>query len=641
MNPRLIAMAGPLKGAVIKLTHGAVSIGREPFNQLCLNDPLVSRRHCLIVGEGARFKLNDLESSNGAFVNGLPVKERYLRQGDLIALGDSLFLFLLDEEIETTPGPDAAVQFYDGGGAQATTLLREEAFYLRPEKVVAALPQAARVARGFNALLQISAAINSIRSLDALARRLLELIFEVIPAERGAVLLVGEDLEKIISAFTLDRRAGPERQIQVSRTVTGRVLRERVAVLSRGVLQNESLREIKSLTDFQVESLLTVPLAVFDKVIGVIYLDTSEPDAPFDEESLQLLTAIASVAAVTFENVGHVARLEQEARRLQSELNLDHDLIGESEPMRRVYHFISKVASSEATVLIRGESGTGKELVARALHRNSPRARRPFIAINCAALADTLLESEIFGHEKGAFTGAVAQKKGLLEAADGGTVFLDELGELSPLLQAKLLRVLQERQFERVGGTQPIKVDIRLIAATNRDLEEAIKQDGKQGGFRADLYYRLNIVSVMLPPLRERRDDIPLLASYFLAKHSKKCNRAVRGLSPEARSRLLHYDWPGNVRELENAIERAVVLGSSDRVMPEDLPETALESEPPPDVPLGKYHEAMLSAKKQLLRKAVAEAGGNYVEAARLLGIQPTYLHRLMRNLDLKAGLKK
>ncbi|PYS46612.1 MAG: hypothetical protein DMF68_18645 [Acidobacteria bacterium] len=269
--------------------------------------------------------------------------------------------------------------------------------------------------------------------------------------------------------------------------------------------------------------------------------------------------------------------------------------------------------------------------------QNSPRKSKAFVAVNCAALTETLLESELFGHEKGAFTGALVQKKGRLEIADGGTLFLDEIGEMSQLLQAKLLRVLQEREYERVGGTRTLKVDIRLITATNRDLEEAIRQ----GTFRRDLYYRLNVVSISMPALRERREDIPLLASYFVQKYSDRCNRRVTGISTEARARLTNYDWPGNVRELENAIERAIVLGTTEMILLEDLPEAALETAAPASGGVAKYHETVTEAKKQLILKAVEQAGGNYTEAAKLLGVHPNYLHRLIRNMNLRPELKK
>jgi Nif-specific regulatory protein len=353
---------------------------------------------------------------------------------------------------------------------------------------------------------------------------------------------------------------------------------------------------------------------------------------------MQLVTAISGIAAVAIENARHFEWLEDENRRLLADVNIEHSMVGEGAAMKRIYHFISKVAPTGSTVLISGESGTGKELAARAIHRNSDRANKPFMAVNCAALNESLLESELFGHEKGAFTGAMALKKGRLEVADGGTVFLDEVGELSPALQVKLLRVLQEREFERVGGTLTIKVDIRLIAATNKNLEEAIES----GEFRQDLYYRLNVVSFEMPALRDRRDDIPLLASYFADKYSVKCNRRLTGISPEARACLSAYDWPGNVRELENAIERAIVLGTTDLILPEDLPEAVLETEvSPADTSALKYHEAVTQTKKQIILNAVTEAKGNYTDAAKLLGVHPNYLHRLIRNLNLKDQLKR
>ena len=302
--------------------------------------------------------------------------------------------------------------------------------------------------------------------------------------------------------------------------------------------------------------------------------------------------------------------------------------------MREVFRFIERIAPSDATILIRGESGTGKELVAHAIHNNSERSAKQFVAINCAVLSETLLESELFGYEKGAFTGAVAQKRGRLEVADGGTLFLDEVGELTPATQAKLLRVLQERQFERLGSTRSITVDVRIIAATNRNLEEAIKS----GTFRQDLYYRLNVISLTLPSLRDRREDIPLLANYFVAKYSKKCKRLVSGISPEARACLVAYDWPGNVRELENAIERAVVLGNTEYLMPEDLPESLLATAA--DVQNNSnYHEAVNEMKKKIILRAIEQANGNYTEAAKLLGIHSTNLHRLIRTLGLRSSI--
>jgi Nif-specific regulatory protein len=272
--------------------------------------------------------------------------------------------------------------------------------------------------------------------------------------------------------------------------------------------------------------------------------------------------------------------------------------------------------------------------VARAVHRNSARASRPFIAINCAALTESLLESELFGHEKGAFTGAVGLKKGKLELADGGTLFLDEIGELPAGLQAKLLRALQEREFDRVGGTRPVRVDFRLVAATNRDLESAVKA----GAFRQDLFYRLNVVALSLPALRDRRDDVPLLADYFVRKHAPRCGRRIRGIAPDALALLASHDWPGNVRELENVIEQALVLGADDRIVADDLPPgLALRSSAPTTL---DYHVAVDEARRELILKAFERAGHSHANAARLLGVHPNYLHRLVRNLNLRSRIR-
>ena len=406
-------------------------------------------------------------------------------------------------------------------------------------------------------------------------------------------------------------------------------------MLGSDVAASENLSDLESVIASEVRSLLCVPLIVFDKVIGCIYLDSTNPILRFDEDHLQLVTAIAGISAVALENARQLEWLRQENERLNTEINLEHSLIGESAIMKNVYQFLARVAPTDSTVLIDGESGTGKELVARAIHQNSERSEKPFVAINCAAITETLLESELFGYEKGAFTGATAQKKGKLEVANGGVVFLDEIGELAAALQSKLLRVIQEREFERVGGTRSVEVDIRLIAATNKNLAEAVRA----GTFRPDLFYRLNVVSVTMPPLRERKEDIAQLATYFINKYAKRCKVKAKPLSEEARACLLNYDWPGNVRELENAIERALVLGAADLILPEDLPEAVLERAAPAGM-TAKYHSALKETKKQLILAAIEDAKGNYTEAARALGLHPNYLHRLIRNLDLRHELK-
>jgi len=418
--------------------------------------------------------------------------------------------------------------------------------------------------------------------------------------------------------------------------VARQVLEQGIAMLGTDVPNSDNLREVESLAASQVRSLLCVPLMVFQRVIGCIYLDSNNFGSRLNEDHLQLVAAIAGISAIALENARRLQWLEQENDRLTVEASQERSLVGESAHMKEIYQFLKRVARTDSTVLIEGESGTGKELAARALHRNSPRASKPFVAINCAAIPETLLESDLFGHERGAFTGAIGLKKGRLELADSGVVFLDEIGELAPALQVKLLRVLQEREFERVGGTHPIKVDIRLIAATNCNLEQAVRN----GAFRKDLYYRLAVLKVTMPTLRERREDIPMLARHFVQKHAKRCKVKPRPISREALSCLVNYDWPGNVRELENAIERALVLGSSDMVLPEDLPESLLERTPSPEMTEAKYHAAVKELKKQLIRDAVEQTQGSYADAARILGVHPNYLHRLIRNLELKETLR-
>ncbi|MGH9870568.1 MAG: sigma-54-dependent transcriptional regulator [Candidatus Polarisedimenticolia bacterium] len=330
--------------------------------------------------------------------------------------------------------------------------------------------------------------------------------------------------------------------------------------------------------------------------------------------------------------------LRRTNRLLVSQLReKEPSLLSSSPMMMAVLQTARRAAESRATVLILGESGTGKEVLSRSIHLWGERRDRPFVAVNCVALSEELLESELFGHEKGAFTGAVQRKSGKFEVADGGTLFLDEIAELRSDLQAKLLRVLQERRFERVGGTRPIDVDIRVMAATNRDLAKEMTG----GRFREDLFFRLNVISITMPPLRERREDIPLLQHHFLGMFASETKRRVTGISPEAAACLKRYDWPGNVRELQNTIERAVVLGQDELIVPDDLPAHILDFKAGEDGAAGaagegSFHEQVRRLKADLIKDALRRSGGHHRKAADLLGLNPTYLSRLLRNLGVK-----
>ncbi len=637
LRPRLLVIAGPSKDLTIPLPDGEATIGRDPANLVAIVDPSVSRKHCLLRREeDGRFSVRDLESRNGTLINGVPVKEQWLRHGDEIATGDSLFLFLLEEEDRAESL--SRVEFDDAQPMAETKLIHpKEAVYLQPDRLLKELPTTSQVGRNLNALLKISRVVHAIRDLEELQAQLLDLIFEVVPAGRGAILLSEGDGQEFNSLYARTRHGGQPQLVRVSRTIAKKVMKENVAILGEDVPSSGNLREVESLVASHVRSLVCVPLSVFQRMIGCIYLDSTNAANRFHEEHLQLMAGVAGVSAVALDNARRLQWLEQENQRLTTEIRQDQSLVGEGARMKEIFQFLARVAPTDSTVLIEGESGTGKELVAKALHRNSPRGAKPFVAINCAAIPETLLEDDLFGHERGAFTGAAGQKKGRLEVADGGVVFLDEIGELAPALQVKLLRVLQEREFERVGGTHPIKVNVRLIAATNRDLAEAVRKEE----FRQDLYYRLAVVKMTMPPLRERREDIPMLTRHFVQKHAMRCRVKAKPISREAMAALVNYEWPGNVRELENAIERALVMGSSDMVLLEDMPESLLEQSQPGEVTEGKYHASVKELKKQLILDAVEQTGGNYVEAATILGVHPNYLHRLIRNLQMKDEINQ
>jgi Nif-specific regulatory protein len=623
-NARLVGIGGPVEGGVFGLADEEISIGRGHANNLPIEDASVSKRHCSIRKLAAdRFEIRDLGSRNGTAVNGLPVTERVLRDRDEIRLGECRFLFLLGES--NTSSNAIPVQFDQGLNTRTLCRFRREDSTLTLAPLLDEPAAYFRSSGSLAVLLKLGAGIHMARGTEQIARQLLERTFEAIPADRGVVLLFEGSRDEPAFAYTRDREGGQIARLSAYSEIVAQAQREGITILASGPVAEGS------------KHLLVAPIMGQDKALGVIYLEATQPEGTFDDEHLQLATAIGGIVGMPFENARRLEWLEAENRRLQEAIDVEHDMVGAGPRMREVFQFVGKVAPTAATVLICGESGTGKELLARAIHRNSPRAGQPFIAINCAALTESLLESELFGHERGAFTGAMLEKKGKFEVADRGTLFLDEVGDLPLSFQTTLLRVLQEREFERVGGTRPIRVDVRLIAATNRDLQSAVANNA----FRADLYYRINVVSLEMPPLRDRREDIPLLARHFAAKHSKRAKRKIAGLSSQALACLQAYDWPGNVRELDNALERAVVLGSTELILPNDLPDAVLETAPASSGLVGGYYHAIREEKKRAILGALEQSRGNFTEAAKLLGLHPNYLHRLVRNLNLKGEVTK
>ncbi|MDP2991755.1 MAG: nif-specific transcriptional activator NifA [Deltaproteobacteria bacterium] len=474
------------------------------------------------------------------------------------------------------------------------------------------------IARALGASLDLRASLHS--TLDILAKKL--------GMTRGTITILNPMASElqIEVAHGLTAEARKRGRYKLGEGITGKVVESGqpmvVPRISEEPLFLNRTRSRGNLAKQDI-SFICVPIKAAQKTVGALSVDRLfQTDVSLDED-LRLLTIISSLIAQT---VTKIQTMEKEKELLINEnLELRHRLtdkysishiVGNSSRMKEVYEMISRVAESNATVLIRGESGTGKELVANALHYNSRRAHKPFIKVNCSALPETLIESELFGHEKGAFTGAIHQKKGRFELAEGGSIFLDEVGELSQNIQVKLLRVIQEHEFERLGGTQTIHCDVRIIAATNKDLEEALNR----GTFREDLYYRLNVFPIHIPPLRERRTDILLLAEHFLERFCRENNKTIRRISTPAIDMLMQYHWPGNVRELGNCIERAVLLCNESALRSIHLPPTLQTAEESGSMPSKSLDSVLRNVEKEIIIDALKSTRGNIAVAARLLG---------------------
>ncbi len=429
------------------------------------------------------------------------------------------------------------------------------------------------------AIYEISKILSSSLDLQVTLRDVLAVLSAHLKMRRGTVSLVQDDGNlRVVGASGLSTDEIERGQYQAGEGITGRIMKTGSPMVVPDVAKEPlflNRTQSRRLADGQVVAFVGAPIKVGREVIGVITIDREMNSAPVNFESdVRLLSMVANLIGQTVRLHQSVAaereELLREKNQLQKELRGKYsvdNVIGQSKRMQEVFAEVHQAAPGKSTVLLRGESGTGKEVIARAIHYLSPRKDGPFVRVNCAALSETLLESELFGHEKGSFTGATQERKGRFEMANGGTLFLDEIGDISPSFQTKMLRVLQEREFERVGGNKPIHVDVRLITATNRNLEEAVAK----GEFRADLYYRINVVTIFLPPLRERREDIPLLVEYFVSKFNKENNRKL-SVSPEAMQIMLHCNWPGNVRELENCVERTATMTRGTQIRDVDLP---------------------------------------------------------------------
>ncbi|MFP3869307.1 MAG: sigma 54-interacting transcriptional regulator [Syntrophobacteria bacterium] len=489
---------------------------------------------------------------------------------------------------------------------------------------------------------QIARALNATIDLRKSLYSVLDILSQSLGMTRGTVTILNRlrDEIRIEVAHGLSRSAMQRGRYKPGEGITGRVIQQgRAMVVPK--ISEEPLFLNRTATRRRPNeelSFICVPIKKGQEVVGALSVDLPY-DSSFDLKAAErLLTVIATMLAQRVIHLEILQReqeaLREENQRLHQQLASKHritNIVGNSNKMREVFHMIAQVCPSNATVLLRGESGTGKELVANAVHYNSPRAKQPLVKVNCAALPPNLIESELFGHEKGAFTGAVRQKRGKFELADKGTIFLDEIGSLGLDVQANLLRVLQEKEFERVGGTQIIKIDVRIIAATNKNLELAVEQ----GAFRGDLYYRLNVFPIYLPPLRERKTDILLLADYFLEKYARENDKDIRRFSTAAIDMLMQYHWPGNVRELENCIKRALLLCGGGVIRSYHLPPTVQTGEKSGTVPAGSLEEAVASLEREMIIDALKNTRGNMAKAATLLQITERKFSYKARKYDV------
>lgn len=633
------------------------TIGRAATNRVILQDEICSRHHCEILNTGDAWILRDLESRNGTYVGRRQVQgEWHLHDGEIIKLGRTKLCFREQFNVPETADEIAVFPGEASENQQEVDPTREH----RPEIIKTQeksqmLGQASadgsgqttfdpRVHRLFRLALNMGAAEN--------IQKLSNLVLQALSADTGAaigaiLLLPKESGHPEPDQLNLVAYVAPDSMpySKPSRYLSEQVFKTSRAVLAHDVSGNSSLAARDSLGQLHAKSVICAPIRHQQRLIGLIHLYSNDPDLSLDEDALEYTLALSEYLGGTLASMlkqetlqTGLARVQDENKSLRRQLEIETELVGQSSVMRDLQHQIQRVAPTDASTLIRGESGVGKELVARAIHFNSPRKSKPFVCLNCAALSETLLESELFGHEKGAFTGATARKQGKFEQAHQGTLFLDEVGEMSQAIQAKFLRVLEGHVFERVGGATQIKADVRVVAATNRDLEDAVHE----GLFRRDLYFRLHVVQIHVAPLRERKDDIPELARSFVARLAEKSGRPEKDFSPEAMRMLREHDWPGNVRELKNAIERAYILTEGDLITPGAIRFSSLETEfadsqfsddqAEPRAHRNGFEEISLSdLERQHILAILDRYDWNKTQAAQILGIERSTLDRKLK----------
>lgn len=484
-------------------------------------------------------------------------------------------------------------------------------------------------------LKEISSWVSSVQNLDQLLELIIESAAQVVQAKAASLLLVDEKTNTLYFQVATGAKSDEvkEYRVKMGQGIAGHVAETGEPLLITDVANDPRwFKEISESIGFETQSIACVPLIMESRAIGVVQIIDKQDGSSLQSSDMDLLNEFASLAALGLGHAQNIQQAKREIKDLKDELQIRHQMTGKSSALKKVISDGLKVANSKASALILGESGTGKELLARLIHRAGPRKDKPLVILNCAAMPESLLEDELFGHEKGSFTGAVSRKIGKFELAHEGTIFLDEIGEMTPGMQAKLLRVLQEGNFYRVGGNIPISVDVRVLSATNKKLDEEVAESR----FREDLYYRLNVVQINMPTLRERAEDIPLLAEHFLSVFKEETINPNLVISKAAMEKMVQYNWPGNIRELRNAIERSVVMGNGKEIVPEDLPINTPKKNYP-GLQIGMtLEEALNQFKKEFIILNLKHTSGNRSKAAKVMDIQRTYLSRLISKFGLK-----
>ena len=623
-------------GDVFALNAGQrYTMGRANTNRVVLKDEQCSREHAEVCYADGRWIARDLDSLNGTRVNDNTLDSEWeLSPNDEISLGRSRLIFV--ENMGQLP--DLPIAPPDSEGVAIKKRVGHTRFLTpvpppSPNDQPASATPHPTLNRELSLLYRLALDMGTAGDIHELVGVVLDGLLEATSADVGAVLSVKDGEVQVMDHRHRDPKAKEYRR--VSEYVTNEVLKTREAILAENVSEDRHLKNRESLADIGATSLICAPVIFRTQVLALVHLYCTDPKRSLDAENLEFAMAIAEHLGAAIYRMNRQASLSAENKVLRDVLRVESELVGTSGPMKNIENQIGRVADTHATVLIRGESGSGKELVARAIHYSSPRKDGPFVCLNCAALSETLLESELFGHEKGAFTGATDKKVGKFEAADRGTIFLDEIGEMSTGTQAKLLRVLEGHPYERVGGSTPIRVDVRVVSATNQPLEKGIQE----GTFRKDLFFRLQVVEIRVPPLRERPSDIPQLADHFLKRFVRETGRKIRDFTEPAKKKMADYHWPGNVRELRNVVERAVALGSGPMLDAPDIWLSSLEAGGPSPIALepASYEPVTIEEmERRHIFATLQHTDWNKSQAATILQIERSTLDRKIKSYDLK-----